>query len=87
MQEASLQPVLHAIQGVHGDGVDHGYLALVVLEHKHQIHILHVKLAEGSNVQQQKAAYTKKEYTAIWYPVNNLANMPRHSTASTCVQQ
>lgn len=47
VQEASLEPVLHTIQGIHGDGIDHGYLALVVLEHKHQIHILHVELEDG----------------------------------------
>lgn len=86
MQEVSLEPVLHTVQGVHGDGVDHGYLALVVFEHKYQIHILHVKLVDGSNAQQQKAAYTKKEHTAVWYPVSNLVDRPRHRTAGTCVQ-
>lgn len=66
MWEASLEPVLHTVQSVHGYGIDHGYLALVVLENKHQIDILHVELENESKVQpeeQHKGACTKSVHT------------------------
>ena len=60
-RKASLEPVLDTVQGIHWNGIDHGYLALVVFEHKDQVDILHVELADRNKVQyeqQQNAAHT-----------------------------
>lgn len=94
MREASLEPVLHTVQSVHGYGIDHGYLAFVVLEHKHQIDILHVELENESEAQleeQHKATCTKSVHTVLdtLYNLLRTTNMltTEHTSTGNCMQQ